>query len=95
MALTTQTFNPLKDHLEPVRAPTTRNQGALGYTTATDYFKYIEAERKISRNERIIRNVDKKLRHARGYPHSLNSGADVFGLKTTVFESKQSVLGPP
>lgn len=48
-ALTTQTFNPMGNHNEELKEPGSRNL-AVGFQSATNYFKYVEAERKISRN---------------------------------------------
>ena len=97
--------------MQAVKDPSlmTREAGNGGYSTASNaYFKYVEAERKISRNERVIMNLDKNMRHVKGYPHTLINTGAMFGetqrksleennkRRTKSMENENaSVLGPP
>ena len=106
MALTKQSFNPQATFMQAVKDPSLmiREAGNGGYsTTSNAYFKYVEAERKISRNERVIMNLDKNMRHVKGYPHTLiNTETQRKSLeennqrRTKSMENENaSVLGPP
>ena len=37
------------------------------------YYKYLEAEKKLSRKDRVLNNLDKILSEVRGYPYTIGN----------------------
>ena len=68
---------------------------SAGYQSTTQaYFKYLEADKKVSKRDRIAKNLDKDIKQVRNNYVS-NVGGNAYARKGDTSTFSRDVLGPP